>query len=54
MSKALQANTTPPVVREYEVGGVRFIVSATTKAGAKENAAEKVRRLILNEIEKLA
>ena len=41
---------TPPIVREYEVGGKRYIVTATTKAGAKEDAAAKVRRLIRNEI----
>ena len=40
----------PPVVREYEIGGVKYIVSASIKAGAKEDAAAKVRRLIKNEI----
>jgi hypothetical protein len=41
---------TPPVVREYDIGGVKYIVTATVKAGAKEDAAAKVRRLIRNEI----
>jgi len=42
--------TTPPVVREYEIGGVKYIVTATVKPGAKEDAAAKIRRLIRNEI----
>ena len=45
-----QPKPKPPVVREYEIGGVKYIVSATVKAGAKEDAAAKVRRLIKNEI----
>jgi hypothetical protein len=40
----------PPVVREYDIGGTKYIVSATVKDGAKEDAAAKVRRLIRNEI----
>ena len=46
-----QTNTArPPIVREYEVGGKKYIVSATTKTGATEDAATKLRRLIRNEI----
>ena len=44
----------PPVVREYEVGGIKYIVSATVKAGAKETAKSKVRRLIRNELGKIS
>ena len=44
------AKTTPPVVREYDIGGVKYIVTATVKPGAKEDAAAIVRRLIRNEI----
>ena len=44
--------TTPPIVREYEVGGKKYIVTATTKAGAKEDAGAILRRLIRNEITK--
>ena len=40
----------PPVVREYDIGGTKYIVAATVKAGASEDAAAKVRRLIRNEI----
>jgi len=48
-------NTTkPPVVREYDIGDTRYIVKATVKAGASEDAAAKVRRLIKNEIGKKA
>jgi len=45
---------TPAVVREYEVGGIKFIVSATAKVEARENAVSKVRRLIRKEIENIA
>jgi hypothetical protein len=48
------AITSPaPVVREYIIGGVKYIVSASSKAGAKESATAKVRRLIRNEINKI-
>ncbi|MCL2884210.1 MAG: transposon-encoded TnpW family protein [Oscillospiraceae bacterium] len=40
----------PPVVREYTVGGTRYIVTAMENPCAKEDAAVKVRRLIRNEI----
>lgn len=43
-----------PVVREYDIGGTKYIVTATVKAGVKEDAAAKVRRLIKNEIGKKA
>ena len=39
-----------PVVREYDIGGTKYIVKATIKAGAQEDAAAKVRRLIKKEI----
>jgi len=41
---------TPPVVREYDIGGVKFIVSATAKTGTKQDATAIVRRLIRKEI----
>jgi len=44
----------PPVVREYDIEGIRYIVTATVKAGASEDAAAKVRRLIRKEIGKKA
>ena len=50
LPKKPTTKTTPPVVREYDIGGVKYIVTATVKPGAKEDAAAKVRRLIRNEI----
>ena len=41
-----------PVVREYFIGGKKYIVTATVKAGAKEDAAAIIRRLIRNELAK--
>ena len=46
LKKSIDENT-PPVVREYDIGGVKYIVSATVKAGATEDAAAIVRRLIM-------
>ena len=48
--ESAKPKTQPPVVREYEIGGVKYIVTASTKDGAKEDAAAKIRRLIRNEI----
>jgi hypothetical protein len=44
----------PPVVREYDIGDTKYIVKATVTAGASEDAAAKVRRLIRKEIGKKA
>jgi hypothetical protein len=41
---------TSPVVREYEIAGTKYIVTATVKAGANEDAAAKVRRLLRKEV----
>jgi hypothetical protein len=56
MSIEIKSNTAvmPPVVCEYEIGGVKYIVSATVKVGARESATAKVRRLIRNELGKMA
>jgi len=40
----------PPIIRSYRIGSVKYTVSATTKDGATESAAAKVRRMIRNEI----
>ena len=45
-----RSDTKPPVVREYDIGETRFIVEATEKSEASEDAAAKVRRLIRKEI----
>lgn len=41
---------TPLTVREYSVGGTKYIVKASVKDDATEDAVAKVRRLIRNEI----
>ena len=38
--------TTSPIVREYKIGDITYIV----KDGAKEDAVTKVRRLIQNDL----
>jgi hypothetical protein len=40
----------PPIVRVYDIGGTKYIVTATVKDGVSEDAAAKVRRLIRKEI----
>jgi uncharacterized protein YajQ (UPF0234 family) len=40
----------PPIIREYEINGTKYIVKATVKKGASENAAAKIRRMIEKEI----
>ena len=42
--------TTPPIVREYKIGDITYIVKAVVKDGAKEDAVTKVRRLIQNDL----
>jgi len=44
----------PAAVREYNINGTRYIVKATVKNGANEDAAAKVRRLIRNEVSRRA
>lgn len=45
---------TAPVVRQYEIGGVQYIVKATVKDGANETAVKKIRRLIQNDLSRAA
>ena len=40
----------PSFVREYNIEGITYLVTATEKPGANEDAADKVRRLIRREI----
>lgn len=42
--------TTSPIVREYKIGDITYIVKAVIKDGAKEDAVTKVRRLIQNDL----
>ena len=52
MNETAHQKTTAPVVREYEIGGITYIVKAVVKDGAKEDAATKIRRLIRNDLQK--
>ena len=40
-----------PVVREYKIGDMTYIVKAVVKDGAKEDAATKIRRMIRNDMQ---
>ena len=42
--------TTSPIVREYKIGDITYIVKAVVKDGAKEDAVTKVHRLIQNDL----
>ena len=42
--------STSPIVREYKIGDITYIVKAVVKDGAKEDAVTKVRRLIQNDL----
>ena len=52
MSTAINQKTNVPVVREYKIGDMTYIVKAVVKDGAKEDAATKVRRLIRNDLQR--
>ncbi len=52
MNTVLNQSISAPIVRQYEIGGVRYIVKATTKDGATENAVTKINRLIQNDVRK--
>lgn len=41
MSTVTSQNQTAPVVRQYEIGGVRYIVKATVKDGAERNRSQE-------------
>ena len=52
MDTTLNKKSTAPVVREYNIGDMTYIVKAVVKDGAKEDAATKVRRLIRNDLQR--
>lgn len=54
MSTGTSHNQTAPVVRQYEIGGIRYIVKATVKNGATETAVKKIQRLIQSDLSKAA
>lgn len=51
MSAVLTQKINVPVVRQYEIGGVRYIVLATVSDRARENAVTKINRLIQGDLE---
>ena len=52
MNTAINQKTNVPVVREYKIGDMTYIVKAVVKDGAKEDAVTKVRRMIRNYLQK--
>ena len=42
-----------PVVREYKIGDMTYIVHAVTKDGVKEDSATKIRRMIQNDLRRV-
>ena len=51
MNTVLTQKINAPVVRQYEIGGVRYIVRATVSDRASENAVTKINRLIQGDLE---
>ncbi len=51
MNTAINQKSTVPVVREYKIGDMTYIVKAVVKDGAKEDAATKIRRMIRNDMQ---
>jgi len=52
MEAKQEKSSVAPVVRRYIIGDMTYIVKATVKEGATEDAVSKVRRLIRNEVKK--
>ena len=48
---AKQQISTPNFVRQYEIGGVRYIVKASVSGRASESAVTKINRLIQGDLE---
>ena len=42
--------TSSPIVREYKIGAITYLVKADIQDRAKEDAVTKVRRLIQNDL----
>lgn len=51
MEQTKQA-TKSPVIREYKIGDITYIVKAFVKDGVREDAETKVRRLIQNDLKR--
>ena len=52
METATNDKTKTPIVRKYDIRGTTYIVKATVKDGATEDAATKIRRMIRNDLGK--
>ena len=50
MSKASNQKPKYPVIREYKIGDMTYIVKAIVKESVKEDALTKIKRLIMNDI----
>ncbi|HJA48140.1 MAG TPA: transposon-encoded TnpW family protein [Candidatus Agathobaculum intestinipullorum] len=52
MEQTKKQEAKSPVVREYKIGDITYIVKAVAKDGVREDAATKVRRLIQNDLKR--
>ena len=52
MEQMKKQETKSPIVREYKIGDITYIVKAVVKDGVREDAATKVRRLIHNDLKR--
>ena len=51
MSTVVKQQIRTPIVRQYEIGGVRYIVKASVSGRASESAVTKINRLIQGDLE---
>ena len=51
MNTAAKKQIRTPVVRQYEIGGVRYIVKASVSGRASESGVTKINRLIQGDLE---
>ena len=52
MEQTKKQEAKSPVVREYKIGDITYIVKAVAKDGVREDAATKVHRLIQNDLKR--
>lgn len=52
MNTKLDKELHEPITRQYKIGGVRYVVKATTSRNAKETAMSKINRLIKNDLDR--
>jgi hypothetical protein len=51
MNTVTNQQISAPIVRQYEIGGVRYIVKASVSGRASESAVTKINRLIQGDLE---